>query len=77
MKWPLSKLYKDNAAAAATPHPLHCVQHLLLKEKASVDRKKSSSISALIAKHTTIKAFSQTGQGRIIIVKATLLRSRC
>ena len=33
---------KGNAAAAATPHPLYCVQHLLLKEKASVDRKKAA-----------------------------------
>ena len=34
---------KGNAAAAATHHPLHCVQHLLLKEKASVDRKKAAA----------------------------------
>ena len=33
MKWPLAKLYRGNAAAAATPHQSGQARQLLLKEK--------------------------------------------
>ena len=66
MKWPLSKLYKDNAAAAATPHPLHCVQHLLLKEKALGWPHFPTYIKKCVPPHPscyTLDTFPRLGEG--------------